>query len=216
MRHNHYAFALARYNTDGSLDSTFVANGTTRNNINGGNSTDDEANSVAIQSDGKIVAAGYSQMCQVIMPSRLPGIRRTEVLTARSVQMARQEMISAAEVIIMTMHFPWLYKAMERLSRRVPRTTAHPMHSLLPGIRRMEALTAPSVSTGRQEILSTAETVLMTMRLPSPYSQMGRLSRRVTLRMRQVMMLSRLRGTLFIQSILACLERHPSPRPAQR
>ncbi len=57
----HYAFALARYKTDGSLDSTFGTNGTTRNYIGGGNSTDDEARSVAIQSDGKIVTAGYSE-----------------------------------------------------------------------------------------------------------------------------------------------------------
>ena len=56
----HFAFALARYKTDGSLDSTFGTNGTTRNYIGGGNGTDDEANSVAIQSDGKIVAAGVS------------------------------------------------------------------------------------------------------------------------------------------------------------
>ncbi len=62
---NHYAFALARYNSDGSVDNTFVGqefclNGTTRNNINGGDGTYDAANSVAMQSNGKIVAAGYS------------------------------------------------------------------------------------------------------------------------------------------------------------
>ena len=56
----YYTFALARFNLDGSLDSSFGANGTVRNNINGGNSEDDEANSVAIQSDGKIVVAGSS------------------------------------------------------------------------------------------------------------------------------------------------------------
>jgi uncharacterized delta-60 repeat protein len=56
----YYAFALARFNTDGSLDNSFGINGTARNNISGGNSNDDEANSVAIQSDGKIVAAGSS------------------------------------------------------------------------------------------------------------------------------------------------------------
>jgi uncharacterized delta-60 repeat protein len=56
----YYAFALARFNADGSLDSSFGTNGTVRNNINGGNGYDDEANSVVIQSDGKIVAAGSS------------------------------------------------------------------------------------------------------------------------------------------------------------
>ncbi len=56
----HYAFALARYNTDGSLDSSFGTNGTTRDNIGGGDGTGDEAFSVVIQPDGKMVAAGMS------------------------------------------------------------------------------------------------------------------------------------------------------------
>ena len=54
------AFALARYNTDGSLDNTFGTNGTARNYIPGGDNSQDDAFSVAIQSDGKIVAAGAS------------------------------------------------------------------------------------------------------------------------------------------------------------
>ena len=56
-------FAVARFNTDGSLDTTFNSGGsqpgtvsTTINNI----TYDDEANSVAIQADGKIVTAGYA------------------------------------------------------------------------------------------------------------------------------------------------------------
>lgn len=56
----HYAFALARFNTDGSLDSMYDTNGTTRIYINGGSSLDDEANSVAVQSDRKIIAVGSS------------------------------------------------------------------------------------------------------------------------------------------------------------
>jgi uncharacterized delta-60 repeat protein len=51
-------FALARYNTDGSLDTTFNSTGIVTTSINGVN---DEANGVAIQSNGEIVAAGYSQ-----------------------------------------------------------------------------------------------------------------------------------------------------------
>lgn len=49
-------FALVRYNTDGSLDSSFDTDGkvTTTIAVSG-----EVANSVAIQSDGKIVAAGY-------------------------------------------------------------------------------------------------------------------------------------------------------------
>lgn len=50
-------FALARYNTDGSLDTTFDVDGMVTTPI-GGNT--DYATAVAIQSDGKIVAAGYS------------------------------------------------------------------------------------------------------------------------------------------------------------
>ena len=45
-------FALVRYNSDGSLDTTF--NGTGKVHSGGG------ATSVVIQSDGKIVAAGGS------------------------------------------------------------------------------------------------------------------------------------------------------------
>ncbi len=59
-------FALARYNTDGTLDTTFGTGGkvtTDFTDIRGtittwGRSDDDGANGVAIQSDGKIVAAG--------------------------------------------------------------------------------------------------------------------------------------------------------------
>ena len=50
-------FALVRYNTDGSLDTTFDSDGKVTTAIGSG---DDYAFSVAIQSDGKIVAAGYS------------------------------------------------------------------------------------------------------------------------------------------------------------
>ena len=51
-------FALARYNTDGSLDNTFGTGGIVTTAIP--SSTMDGAGAVAIQSDGKIVAAGYT------------------------------------------------------------------------------------------------------------------------------------------------------------
>lgn len=51
------AFALARYNTDGSLDSTFGSNGTVRTAVGISQAT---AYSVALQADGKIVAGGWS------------------------------------------------------------------------------------------------------------------------------------------------------------
>jgi uncharacterized delta-60 repeat protein/uncharacterized repeat protein (TIGR01451 family) len=53
-----YSFALARYNADGSPEGTFGV-GDYRVNTDLGNSSD-AAQAVAIQADGKVVAAGYS------------------------------------------------------------------------------------------------------------------------------------------------------------
>jgi uncharacterized delta-60 repeat protein len=50
-------FALARYNTNGTLDGSFSGDGKLTTDFTGG---DDEAVGVAIQSDGKIVAAGWA------------------------------------------------------------------------------------------------------------------------------------------------------------
>ncbi len=52
------AFAVARFNPNGTTDSTFGTNGTVRAYINGGDSISDRAYSVAIQTDGKIVVGG--------------------------------------------------------------------------------------------------------------------------------------------------------------
>ncbi len=49
------SFGIARYNTDGSLDTTFSGNGKVWYNFSGGT---DEANAVDIQGNGKIVVAG--------------------------------------------------------------------------------------------------------------------------------------------------------------
>jgi len=49
-------FVLARYNTNGSLDNTFGNNGIVNTNI----SDVEKVNSLVIQSDGKIIAGGYS------------------------------------------------------------------------------------------------------------------------------------------------------------
>jgi len=48
-------FAVARYNTDGTLDATFAGNGKATTGFSGGQ---DEGRDVAIQADGKIVVAG--------------------------------------------------------------------------------------------------------------------------------------------------------------
>jgi uncharacterized delta-60 repeat protein len=53
------AFALARFNADGSIDQSFGTNGTVRTKIAGGDNYD-AASAVIIQPDGKIVAAGTS------------------------------------------------------------------------------------------------------------------------------------------------------------
>jgi len=62
FNNNKYDFALVRYNTDGSLDTTFNAAGTKPGTVTTsiGGSLNDYANALGIQSDGKIVAAGYS------------------------------------------------------------------------------------------------------------------------------------------------------------
>jgi uncharacterized delta-60 repeat protein len=51
-------FALARYNADGSLDTGFDGDGTVVSAM--GSATEDWGNAVGIQSDGKIVVAGFS------------------------------------------------------------------------------------------------------------------------------------------------------------
>ena len=52
-----YDFAVIRYKSNGSLDSTFGGDGIVTTDVGG---SDDEGVSVALQSDGKIVVAGYT------------------------------------------------------------------------------------------------------------------------------------------------------------
>ena len=54
---SNHDFAVVRYNTDGSLDTTFDTDGIQTTAIGSGN---DQAFAVVLQSDGKIVAAGNS------------------------------------------------------------------------------------------------------------------------------------------------------------
>jgi uncharacterized delta-60 repeat protein len=53
-----YDFALARYNADGSLDTTFSGDGKVTTDFGAG--VDDQGYSTALQADGKILVAGYS------------------------------------------------------------------------------------------------------------------------------------------------------------
>lgn len=55
---NNYDFALVRYNSDGSLDTTFSGDGKVTTDFNAGH---DYGYSVAIQSDGKVVVGGTSE-----------------------------------------------------------------------------------------------------------------------------------------------------------
>lgn len=66
-------FATIRYNTDGSLDTTFGTNGKVSTVFGTAGSTNDTANAVAIQNDGKIVVAGLSYL-------QTPGVSRFAAL----------------------------------------------------------------------------------------------------------------------------------------
>lgn len=58
MSSSQYYYAIARYNSNGVLDATFSGDGYTTSNL-GGNS---EGYAVAIQNDGKIIAAGLTEV----------------------------------------------------------------------------------------------------------------------------------------------------------
>jgi uncharacterized delta-60 repeat protein len=65
-------FALVRYNTDGSLDTSFDGDGIVitdfRTDFSTFGNSSDGAYAIAIQPDGKIVAAGYSSVGAIIAP----------------------------------------------------------------------------------------------------------------------------------------------------
>lgn len=58
-----FDLAITRYNSDGSLDPTFSGDGMTTADVSGGE--DDYIRSIALRSDGTIVAAGYSSVSGV-------------------------------------------------------------------------------------------------------------------------------------------------------
>src|SRR5919106_887285 len=57
-------FVLVRYKTDGSLDATFDGDGKVTTDF-AGHEQPDQARGVAIQADGKIVAAGFADVTGV-------------------------------------------------------------------------------------------------------------------------------------------------------
>ncbi|NRB42735.1 MAG: hypothetical protein HRU20_30410 [Pseudomonadales bacterium] len=58
---SNFDFTLIRYNSNGSLDTSFGLNGVVSTDIN---ADDDIAQSIILQSDGKLVAAGYTYTAQ--------------------------------------------------------------------------------------------------------------------------------------------------------
>ncbi|HEX3148672.1 MAG TPA: Ig-like domain-containing protein [Gemmataceae bacterium] len=57
-------FAAARFNTDGTLDSSFASDGTTTLSLAGGGIDDAKAYDLAVQSDGRVVLGGYAWRSQ--------------------------------------------------------------------------------------------------------------------------------------------------------
>ena len=74
---SNYDFALARYNSDGSLDTSFGGTGKVTTDFT---ASYDFADSIAIEADGKIVAAGYT-VTRPKVTSRLPATTATAHLT---------------------------------------------------------------------------------------------------------------------------------------
>ncbi|MBL0012709.1 MAG: T9SS type A sorting domain-containing protein [Flavobacterium sp.] len=60
---NFYDFAIAQYNSNGSIDTTFGTNGIVITDINGNGN---EANGIDVQSDGKIIVAGNTYINGIV------------------------------------------------------------------------------------------------------------------------------------------------------
>ncbi|MFP5265580.1 MAG: delta-60 repeat domain-containing protein [Blastocatellia bacterium] len=84
-------FALARYNSDGSLDSSFGTGGKVTTDFLG---SFDDANAIAIQNDGKIVVAGDAFGNAIFL--RWHAITATALLTLALVREAKSLQISWA------------------------------------------------------------------------------------------------------------------------
>ena len=89
-------FAVLRYNTNGSLDTTFNGTGKVTTNFGTG---DDYAESVMLQTDGKIVVAGSAKIAGTF-DFALARYNANGSLTRVSVSMARQPPLSEAAKIM--------------------------------------------------------------------------------------------------------------------
>ena len=74
------AFVVVRYNADGTLDTGFGTNGTTTTDID--NNSLDAAHAVALQPDGKIIAAGFSGLAFALVRYNADGSLDTGFGTA--------------------------------------------------------------------------------------------------------------------------------------
>jgi uncharacterized delta-60 repeat protein len=64
-----FVIALARYHSNGTLDMSFGSSGRVITDLNGGISSFQEVNAAALQSDGKIILAGYAPEYQAFLSS---------------------------------------------------------------------------------------------------------------------------------------------------
>ncbi len=100
-------FYLARFNTDGSLDKTFGNAGRVVTDFSGGQQ---EILSVALQSDGKIVAAGYAYATNIALVRYLPdgrvdssfGVRGVEITDIRRYDYLAAMVIQPDDKILVT------------------------------------------------------------------------------------------------------------------
>ncbi len=58
---NGFNFVIVRFNSNGSVDTSFDSDGLVVTDFSGGTTNDDQINSLAVQADGKIVAAGHAR-----------------------------------------------------------------------------------------------------------------------------------------------------------
>jgi uncharacterized delta-60 repeat protein len=61
-----FDFALARYNSNGTLDTSFGTSGKVTTDFAGSNDLPPEPSAIALQGDGKIVVVGYTQVGQTL------------------------------------------------------------------------------------------------------------------------------------------------------
>jgi uncharacterized delta-60 repeat protein len=59
---NGYNFGIVRFNADGSVDTSFGMSGIATADYSGGTTNDEKIHALAVQPDGKIVAAGYARI----------------------------------------------------------------------------------------------------------------------------------------------------------